>query len=1002
MKRSVISSIFGSKKESRIRIWVLVVAACVVGTATVVQVQQQGGGRGGQGSQTGQVTQGRGTGRAVPRVPGAAADDDSLLVDKFGEKGHFSPIGFYDLLAYQQAFPGQVGSPEVARAAAQRYGTFTASIMRGGGPQGPQWRNLGPATVADSGNASGNISGRVSALAVSPRCGTGGGTGGGCRVWVGTAGGGVWRSDDGMNTSDPKWQWIGRGLGTNSIGSLAVDPNDRVGNTILVGTGETNQPNNSGAGTGLYHSTDGGDNWTRISTMILDPVVQATAIDFTSTRGISTVVVEPGNSQAIYVATTTAMLGMTGVRGGQSQTTGYPQPRVGLYKTTDRGKTWTLLWVPPLDPVIPANANIGVGVGDTMFGVRHVKLDPRNPQIIYATAWNNAIHRSAPLLEGGDASFKPVFAVVGGARFRDLAMFDITVKNGKARLYVYNGTEAVAPQGLYRLDNADVPASSLVTGSGASLTNTSAWMALSSDSTAQPGFTSRRMCSSQCFYDLVVATPPSQPDTVIVGGVAQSSFGEPTIRSTDAGASFSGFGSDGQSTRNESHVDVRAVVFHPRDGNIAWVGSDGGVVRNDGTFVDIRNRASSICGTSVACQTILAAVPNRLYFLNKGLQTLQFYNVSVDPADPLRRQIGGLQDNSTVWQDGSGSTLTWKTLFGAGDGTSASGFHPTNPVILFASYQSNNFFTNFRNGDSALWVRTGDPFRIAAERESITQSTGRQFITFDKARPDTQFTAFQHVWRTQSNGGAQAFLEANCKFSGGTGSLVCGDWLPLGVAWPFEAGSTPDSVSRKPGDLTSDYYGTDRTAGLIVAAERTPADAGTLWAATNKGRLFVSKNADGPAASVEFVRIDMSGTPNRFVTRIVVDRANPNVAYVSYSGFNALTPSTPGHVFRVVYDPVNRQAAYAPLDYDLGDLPINTMAFDDVAGDLYAGTDFGPLVLRQNTGHWEAAGVGFPEALMVDLEIVPERRILVAATHGLGIFYLDLSTVTAPGVKVQR
>src|SRR5213078_2515835 len=147
--------------------------------------------------------------------------------------------------------------------------------------------------------------------------------------------------------------------------------------------------------------------------------------------------------------------------------------------------------------------------------------------------------------------------------------------------------------------------------------------------------------------------------------------------STDAGVSFSAFGSDGQTTRNRSHVDVRAVAFHPRDSDIAWVGSDGGVVRNDGSFVDIRNRAASICGTSISCTTLLASVPNQLFFMNKGLQTLQFYNVQVDPADPLRRQIGGLQDNSTVWQDGSGSRTTWKTLFPGGDGTSASGFHPT-------------------------------------------------------------------------------------------------------------------------------------------------------------------------------------------------------------------------------------------------------------------------------------------------------------------------------------
>jgi hypothetical protein len=918
-------------------------------------------------------------------------EDEDLLAEKFRhhEEDVFSPIGFYDLLAYERAFPAPVGSAEAARATAARYEAF-ANVMRGGGPQGARWHNLGPSTVATSGNATGNISGRVSALAVSPRCGLSSG----CKLWVGTAGGGVWRTDEGMNETDPHWRWIGTGLGTNSIGALAIDPNDRLGNTILVGTGETNQPNNSGAGTGLYRSTDAGDTWTRISTMIVDTAVQPGAIDFTSTRGISTVIVQPGNSQVIYVATTSAILGMTGVRGGQTQTTGYPQPRTGLYKTTDGGKSWTLLWVPPLDPVLTPNPNLGPGVGDTMFGVRHVKLDPRNPQIVYASAWNNAIHRSAASLENGDASFKPVYAIVGAARFRDLAMFDVTVKNGKTRLYVYNGTEDIAAQGMYRLDNADVPAAALVTGSGASLTNTSAWIALSSDSTTQPGFTSRRICSSQCFYDLVVATPPGQPDTVVVGGVVQPSFGEPTIRSTDAGVSFSRFGSDAQSTPNRAHVDVRAVVFHPRDNDIAWVGSDGGVVRNDGSFVD--RRSASNCGTSVACMAMLAAVPGKIFFMNKGLQSLQFYNVSVDPADPLRRQIGGLQDNSTIWQDGSGKTGDWKTLFGAGDGTSASGFHPTNPAILFASFQSNNFYTNFRNGDAALWVRTGDPFAVAGERESITNSTGRQFITFDKARPDTQFTGFQHVWRTQANGGPQAFLEANCKFSGGTASLVCGDWVPLGVAYPFAAGSDANAASRKPGDLTSDFYGSDRTGGLIVAAERTPADAGTLWAATNFGRLFVAKGVDGAAASVEFTRIDTPGTPGRFVTRIFVDPADPNVAYVSYSGFNALTPGTPGHVFRVVYNAGNHQAAFTSMDFDLGDMPINTIAFDSVTGDLYAGTDFGPLVLRGNTTHWETAGIGFPEALMVDLEIVPERRLLVAATHGLGIYYLDLSADKKP------
>jgi hypothetical protein len=904
----------------------------------------------------------------------------------------FSPLGFLDLLAYEQAYPGVPGSGAVVQASTARYWAFRGIALRASGqPEGAVWTTLGPETSLNSGSTdeSQSVSGRVSALAISPLCDRRRE----CRMWVGTAGGGVWRTDDAMNTTDARWRWIGAGLGTNSIGSLTVDPNDRTGNTIFVGTGETNTPNNSGAGTGLFRSVDGGDHWTRVSTLVVDPAVAPGTIDFTTTRGISTVVVEPGNSQTIYVATTTAMLGMTAVRGGQTQTTGFVQPRVGLYKTENAGTTWKLVWVPPLDPVIPPNPNLGIGVGDTMSGVRLVKLDPRNPKIVYATAFNNAIHRSAPSIEGGDAAFKPIYAISGFQRFQDLAMFDVTVlKDNRTRLYVYNGTASLDDQGLYRLDSANVPAARLVTSDAAGrLTNTSAWIKLTTSDTSQPGSTSRRLCSSQCFYDLVVAVPEGEPDTVILGGVATPTFGEPTIRSTNAGVSFSGFGNDARGT--SSHVDVRAVVYHPREPKIAWVGSDGGIVRNDGNFEDVTSRCAPDFNNAPQCQTVLKSVPSQLYRLNKGLQTPQFYNIALDPRAPLRRLIGGLQDNSTIWQDGTGDPRVWKSLFPFGDGTSASGFHPSQSNILFASFQSNRFFTNFRSGDLSRWVRTDDPIRASNERATVTATTGRQFITFDLVNPNTQFTAFQHVWRTQNNGGSQAALEAGCAFPSGTAAAGCGDWVPLGVAFPFLPQTTPDSTSRKPGDLTSDFYGSDRVGGIIVAAARTPADTGTLWAATNLGRLFVTKNADRPGADVEFVRIDTPSNPGRFITRIVVDRVNPNVALISYSGFNTLTPTTPGHVFRAVYDPARRAASFGSVDFDLIDIPINTIAFDDLRGDLYAATDFGPLLLRQGSTSWEIAGVGFPEALMVDLQIVPEQRVLVAATHGLGIFYLNLPPI---------
>ena len=920
---------------------------------------------------------------------GVSAKQDGPKKER--DEAEYSPLGFYDLRAYEQAYPGVPGSTLVTQAAGAKYWAYRGIAYRGADPLGNVWLSLGPETNIQDPNtqSGGNISGRVSAIVISPTCDERAA----CRLWVGAGGGGVWRTDDAMHTTDPKWRWVSRGLGTNSIGSLALDLSDRTGNTIYAGTGETNTPQNSGAGTGLYKSTDAGDNWTRVPTMIVDPTVSAVEIDFTSTRGISTVIVEPNHPQTLYVATTTAMLGMTAVRGGQTQVTGYPQPRTGLYKTENGGLSWKLIWTPPLETVFVPSANLGTGVRDTMSGVRHVKLDPKDSSIVYATAWNNAIHRSAPSLENGDASFKPVFTIVGAGRQRDLAMFDLVVKDGHTRVYVYNGTESLNDQGLYRVDNADVPASELVTVSNGLLANTSKWAPLTSNSTAQPGSLSRQLCGSQCFYDLVVASPADQPDTVVIGGQLTPTFGVPTLRSTNAGVSFQDFASDAQSVRNESHVDVRVVAFHPRNSNIAFVGSDGGVVRNDGQFLNMASRCPSLFGTAAHCSTLLAAVPQRIYFLNKGLQTLQFYNIALDPKAPLKRLIGGLQDNSTIWQDGTGDGRTWRTLFPFGDGTSASGFHPARSEVTFASFQSNRFFTNFRNGDLNFWVRTDDPIRAANELATVTASTGRQFLTFDNVNPNTQFTGFQHIWRTQNNGGSQTTLEASCKFPGGSSSASCGDWIPLGVTYPFATGSTQSSTSRQPGDLTSNFYGSDRSGGIIVAAERAQSDAGTLWAATSTGRLFVAKNADAAGVTVQFNRVDSSAMPNRFVTRIVVDRGNPNVAILAYTGFNQITPTTPGHIFRAVYDPASGRATFTRIDADLGDIPVNTIAYDDLRGDLYAGTDYGPIVLKRGSATWQGAGFGFPEALIVDLKIVPEQRTIVAATHGLGIFYLTLPPV---------
>lgn len=178
-------------------------------------------------------------------------------------------------------------------------------------------------------------------------------------------------------------------------------------------------------------------------------------------------------------------------------------------------------------------------------------------------------------------------------------------------------------------------------------------------------------------------------------------------------------------------------------------------------------------------------------------------------------------------------------------------------------------------------------------------------------------------------------------------------------------------------------------AGVIVAAERSAGDTGTLWAGTSLGRLFVSENVNASAPTVDFERMDSASTPPRFISGIAVDSQNPRRAFVSYSGFSAVTPEAAGHVFEVVYDGLS--ATFTSLDYNLGDMPVNHLVRDEVSGDLYAATDFGVLVLPNGAGAWEMAGEGLPVVLTPHLEMHSDKRLLFAATHGMGAWYLPLS-----------
>jgi hypothetical protein len=302
---------------------------------------------------------------------------------------------------------------------------------------------------------------------------------------------------------------------------------------------------------------------------------------------------------------------------------------------------------------------------------------------------------------------------------------------------------------------------------------------------------------------------------------------------------------------------------------------------------------------------------------------------------------------------------------------------------------------NMNASDPTAWVTVAGPLAYSGEPTAFYKPQ-----ISDPVVSGTLFQGGVHVWRSQNFGGVTTpgGFSAHCtEFQPGL-PADCGDFAPLGD-------SNPHGGAGQPGDLTaSGVYGTDKAGGYVVAISRASSDNNTLWAATRRGRVFISKNANAAAPLVSFTRIDAgsglsatsSPTPRRFVSGIAVDPLNANHAYVSFGGYNAATngvsPAVPGHVFDVLYDPLTGKATWTSLDRGtLGDMPINAMALDTQTDRLYVATDFGVLVSIGRSGMWRSAAAGMPMVAVSGLTVDSKHRLLYAATHGRGIWALQLN-----------
>ena len=226
-------------------------------------------------------------------------------------------------------------------------------------------------------------------------------------IYAGSAGGGVWKSNDAGTTFYPIFDDHAQ-----SIGAVELDPND-PDNTIYVGTGEPWPRNSVSIGDGLYKSNDGGNNWKKIG--------------LENSERIANIIVNPENSNEIYVAVLGALWSDSNER--------------GIYKSNDGGETWeNILFL-----------NNSTGCAD-------LAMDPSNPKILYASMWefrrtawsfnsggdNSALYKST---DGGENWSK----IHNGFPAGNLGRLAIGVsKSSPNTLYTVIESEKNEDKGLYK------------------------------------------------------------------------------------------------------------------------------------------------------------------------------------------------------------------------------------------------------------------------------------------------------------------------------------------------------------------------------------------------------------------------------------------------------------------------------------------------------------------------------------------------------------------------
>lgn len=184
----------------------------------------------------------------------------------------------------------------------------------------------------------------------------------------------------------------------------------------------------------------------------------------------------------------------------------------------------------------------------------------------------------------------------------------------------------------------------------------------------------------------------------------------------------------------------------------------------------------------------------------------------------------------------------------------------------------------------------------------------------------------------------------------------------------YQTTNRGDSWAPISSDLT-------RGTGAISAIGIAPSNSQILYVGTSDAN--VTRTNDGGKTW----QIITNNLPNRFVSAFAINEKNPLIAYISFSGFGS------GHIFKTE----NGGVTWVNISNNLPDIPINSIALDPaISGRIYLASDIGIFISSNDGKSWQVLNTGLPNVAIFDLDLNRQTGVLLAATHGRGVYSLTL------------